>query len=313
MKEAACTATPAELRTLFAHILTFCQVKDPVSLWGRIWRSMSEDLPYASSVSLNIPNLHIHDSQLEDYVLYELEGCLNHCSRSLTDFGLRLPPKDLMAVLRNRLLIEEKSYNRELLAKEKDTLLRKLNDKQRQIFDLIINASTNNRQELIFVYGHGGTGKTFLWKTITYTLRADRKIVLTVASSGVASLLLPAGRTSHSRFKTLRDILSKLDALFGGKTVMLGGDFRQTLPVKGGASRNEIVASSIAKSYLWHHFTLHILTENMRLTDENMDEMQKERVSTFAKWLLDIGDGSIGIPDEYDPENTSWVEIPNIY
>ncbi|GJY45173.1 DNA helicase [Tanacetum coccineum] len=190
MKEAACTATPAELRTLFAHILTFCQVTDPVSLWGRIWRSMSEDLPYTSSISLNIPNLHIDDSQLEDYVLYELEGCLNHCSRSLTDFGLRLPPEDLMAVLRNRLLMEEKSYNRELLAKEKDTLLRKLNEKQRQIFDLIINACTNNRQELIFVYGHGGTGKTFLWKTITYTLRADGKIVLAVASSGVASLLL---------------------------------------------------------------------------------------------------------------------------
>ncbi|GKF35701.1 DNA helicase, partial [Tanacetum coccineum] len=153
--------------------------------------------------------------------------------------------------------MEEKSYNQELLVKEKDTLLRKLNEKQRQIFDLIINACTNNRQELIFVYGHGGTDRT------------------------------------------LRDILSKLDALFGGKTVMLGGDFRQTLPVKGGASRNEIVASSIAKSYLWHHFTLHNLTENMRLTDENMDETQTERVSTFAKWLLDIGDGSIGIPDEY--------------
>nr|GEW04593.1 DNA helicase [Tanacetum cinerariifolium] len=111
MKEAACTATPAELQTLFARILTFCHVIDPTSLWGRIWRTMSEDLPYASLVSLNIPNLHIHDSQLEDYVLYELEGCLNHCSRSLTDFGLRLPPEDLMAVLRNRLLMEEKSYN----------------------------------------------------------------------------------------------------------------------------------------------------------------------------------------------------------
>ena len=31
-------------------------------------------------------------------------------------------------------------------------------------------------------------------------LRARRKIVLTVASSGVASLLLPNGRTTHSRF-----------------------------------------------------------------------------------------------------------------
>nr|GEW04594.1 DNA helicase [Tanacetum cinerariifolium] len=113
--------------------------------------------------------------------------------------------------------------------------------------------------------------------------------------------------------RTLRDILSRLDAIFGGKTVILGGDFRQTLPVKKAASRNEIVASSIAKSYLWHHFTLHRLTENTRLVDENINETQKERVSTFAKWLLDIRDGSIGIPDECDPKNTSWVEIPYIY
>ncbi|GKB44698.1 DNA helicase [Tanacetum coccineum] len=122
MQEAVGTATPAELQTLFAHILTFCHVMDPVSLWGRVWRSMSKDLPYTSSISLNIPNLHIHDSQLEDYVLYELEGCLNHCSRSLTYFGLRLPPEDLMSVLRNRLLMEEKCYKQELLAKEKDRL-----------------------------------------------------------------------------------------------------------------------------------------------------------------------------------------------
>ncbi|GJY45174.1 DNA helicase [Tanacetum coccineum] len=51
----------------------------------------------------------------------------------------------------------------------------------------------------------------------------------------------------------------------------------------------------------------------MRFADENMDKMQKEKVSTFAKWLLAIGDGSIGIPDECDPENTSWVEIPDSY
>nr|GEU98546.1 DNA helicase [Tanacetum cinerariifolium] len=90
MTEAACTASPAELRTLFAHILTFCQVSDPSSL-------------------------ETYDSQLEDYVLCELEGCLNHCSRSLTDFGLCLPPEDLMSVLRNRLLMEDKSYDRNRL------------------------------------------------------------------------------------------------------------------------------------------------------------------------------------------------------
>jgi hypothetical protein len=40
-----------------------------------------------------------------------------------------------------------------------------------------------------------------LWNAIVSFLRGERKVVLTVASSGVASLLLPGGRTAHSRFK----------------------------------------------------------------------------------------------------------------
>ncbi|GJS88090.1 DNA helicase [Tanacetum coccineum] len=201
LKEAVVTATPAELRTLLAHILSFCQVSDPIRLWKRTWKSMSGDIPYTSSISLDIPDLQVDDSELEEYVLYELESCLNHCSKSLTDFGLPLPPEHLMSVLRNKLLMEEKCYDRQLLAKERDRLLPKLNDKQRHIFSLIIQACLNNTQELVFVYGHGGTGKTFLWKSIIYALRCEGRIVIAVASSGIASLLLPAGRTAHSRFK----------------------------------------------------------------------------------------------------------------
>ena len=32
--------------------------------------------------------------------------------------------------------------------------------------------------------------------------------------------------------RTLRDILNNSEKPFGGKSIMLGGDFRQTLPVK---------------------------------------------------------------------------------
>ncbi|GKB30292.1 DNA helicase [Tanacetum coccineum] len=85
LEEAALTATPAKLQTLLAHILTFCQVSDPIKLLNRTWKSMSEDIPYTSSISLNILNLHINDSDLEDYVLYKLEENMRLNNSNLQD------------------------------------------------------------------------------------------------------------------------------------------------------------------------------------------------------------------------------------
>nr|GEX75019.1 DNA helicase [Tanacetum cinerariifolium] len=286
-QEAACSATPAELRTLFAHILTFCQVSDPVRLWKRVWKSISEDIPYTSSISHNILNLHIDDSKFKDYMLYELEACLNHCSRSLVDFSLQTPPEHLMSVLRNRLLMEEKTYNR-------------------------------LEQELIFVYGHGGTGKTFLWNTIIYALRAEGRIVLAVASSGVASILLPAGRTAHSRFKLPLDLTDTSICSIKKNTQLITLIKETSLIIWDESPMNgrrcfETLGSSIAESYLWQHFKLHRLTKNMRISKETLHETDKEKVAIFVNWLLDIGNGNIGVPDEVDPENTSWVDIPDMY
>ena len=44
-------------------------------------------------------------------------------------------------------------------------------------------------------------GKTYLWNAIITKIRSDNKIVLVVASSRIASLLLPMGRIAHSRFR----------------------------------------------------------------------------------------------------------------
>jgi len=65
---------------------------------------------------------------------------------------------------------------------------------------------TNKEGKLFFVYGSGGTGKTFVWTTLLSHLRGQSKIVLAVASSGIASLLLLSGRTAHSRFKIPIDL-----------------------------------------------------------------------------------------------------------
>ena len=54
--------------------------------------------------------------------------------------------------------------------------------------------------------------------------------------------------------RTLRDLMDKPNAPFGGKIIILAGDFRQCLPIVVGANRAQIVNSCINKSPLWREF-----------------------------------------------------------
>jgi len=57
-----------------------------------------------------------------------------------------------------------------------------------------------------FIYGSGGTRKTYIWKTIIIILGQKGLIVLSVASSRIVALLLPFGKTAHSMFKIPIDV-----------------------------------------------------------------------------------------------------------
>ena len=49
--------------------------------------------------------------------------------------------------------------------------------------------------------GPGGSGKTFLYNLLAAHYRQQDKIVLCVASTGIAATLLSNGKTAHSTFK----------------------------------------------------------------------------------------------------------------
>ncbi|GJU26596.1 DNA helicase [Tanacetum coccineum] len=156
------------------------------------------------------------------------------------------------------------------------------------------------------------------------TLRSEEKIVLAVASSGIASLLLPSGRTAHSRFKLPLELTeeslcritknSHLGKLLANTDLIIWDEapmkqtcwrLRQTLPEKKGQSNKEVISSYISESELWSNFKVFTLSENMRLTKPNISADEHSLISSFASWLLDIGDGKTGEPDPQDPENTS--------
>jgi DNA replication protein DnaC len=68
-----------------------------------------------------------------------------------------------------------------------DNIKNRLNDDQRNAYETILNVVTNKEGKLFLMYGSGGTGKTFVWTKLMSCLRRQGKIMLVVASSGIAS------------------------------------------------------------------------------------------------------------------------------
>eukprot|EP01022_Parablepharisma_sp_SALTPOND_P030442 TRINITY_DN7629_c1_g2_i1.p1 TRINITY_DN7629_c1_g2~~TRINITY_DN7629_c1_g2_i1.p1 ORF type:complete len:1733 (+),score=72.80 TRINITY_DN7629_c1_g2_i1:935-6133(+) len=95
--------------------------------------------------------------------------------------------------------------------------------------------------------------------------------------------------------RTLRDIMGKIQPecanyAFGGKVVVLGGDYRQVLPVVVHGSRAEIVQQTLKQSYLWRTMNRMKLTENMRIRQLSRDDAEIQRI--FSDFLLRIGNGT---------------------
>ncbi|XP_048605924.1 uncharacterized protein LOC125583314 [Brassica napus] len=109
--------------------------------------------------------------------------------------------------------------------------------------------------------------------------------------------------------KTLKDIMSMKispakDQTFGGKTVLLGGDFRQILPVIPQGSRADTVLASISHSYLWNSCHNFSLKTNVRVSQD-----EKE----FSEWLLKVGEGrpELGQEDEDDAYHDQMIIVDN--
>ena len=85
-----------------------------------------------------------------------------------------------------------------------------------------------------------------------------------------------------------QDIVSTRDSPttvpFGGKLIVLAGDFRQILTIVARARPAAILENCINRSVVWKHFIKFQLTTNMRA---NEGEQQ------FCDWLLELGNGTL--------------------
>jgi len=99
--------------------------------------------------------------------------------------------------------------------------------------------------------------------------------------------------------------------MFGGKTMLLGGDFRQVLPVVEGGNRLDTIDASITNSYLWDHVKILKLTTNMRILGMGRSGLAAKEVKDFSDWVLSVGDGTAKGTAEIDDGDSELIEIPS--
>ena len=110
--------------------------------------------------------------------------------------------------------------------------------------------------------------------------------------------------------RSLRDLMQN-NLPFGGKVIVLAGDYRQTLPIVPRGNRGQIVGATHPRSQsLWRHFRVFFLRDNMRVIMAGGDEVDSR---WYMDWLLRVGDGREPRPEEApnDIVPADFIGIPS--
>ncbi|KAL3820594.1 hypothetical protein ACJIZ3_006499 [Penstemon smallii] len=316
LAEATFYQMPCSLRKLYALLLVYVICARPQVLWDKYYTSMSEDFSRTNLVNT---------TEVLRKTITAVDNFLVSMDRSLSEFSLHFPIP--FSSVRDK-ISKEYEFERNMPVSEADRMSANLlNTHQKIAYQKVISRITSGRGGVFFVDGPGGTGKTFLYRSLLAFVRSRNNIALAVATSGVAASLLPGGRTAHSRFKLpfnsedksvgsvskqsslakmivaaelivwdeatmanrysidasdkmLQD-LCECRSLFGGKVVLFGGDFRQTLPIVVRGGREAMISASIVSSTIWPSVIKLRLHENMRARED----------PSFVSYLMRVGNG----------------------
>ncbi|XP_018400734.1 PREDICTED: ATP-dependent DNA helicase pif1-like, partial [Cyphomyrmex costatus] len=285
MNEAAEWMMPRQLRRLFVRILLHCQPLHPEELWENFKVAMSEDY-----------SRHFGILQGQQKAYAQIGTMLIAEGKSFTDFP------QMEQLIGN---YEEENYITLEDAMEIGTKqYKQLNNKQKVIVDLILNRldNINHNSNCFYIDGPGGSGTAATLLPAGKTVHKTFGLPVSLFADSSSSIKIQSKEAQYLREtdifiwdeapmapryaleiigRTLRDIMNN-NLPFGGKIIILGGDFRQLLPIKLHGTRSEIVNLSIKFSYVWKYFTSFSLSKNMRVLPEENE---------FAKFLLNMGDG----------------------
>ncbi|KAK6020980.1 hypothetical protein OSTOST_13359, partial [Ostertagia ostertagi] len=248
LSEASEFHMPVQLRSLFSSLLCFCTVIEPAQLWNKFKRAMAED--------------YIHRGV--DPVEAIIRAYFDIMDR-MAIFGADLrslitPPSESRPAPLN----EDELTEAEHVAYG-EQLIEQLNEHQRAAANNILLTVNNADGRHFFIDGPGGSGKTFLYTALYHTLLGMRKNLNIHDNNRTCSM-----KRESREARALRNVsvifwdeismvpkwtLEAVDLLlkdimqneipFGGKLMVIGGDFRQVLPVVERGQQEDLVDACI--------------------------------------------------------------------
>jgi ATP-dependent DNA helicase PIF1 len=75
--------------------------------------------------------------------------------------------------------------------------------------------------------------------------------------------------------------------------VIMGGDFRQVLPVIPGGSRADIVDAALNSYALWSSVKVLHLTENMCLKANGLTDDSRAELAEFSEWVRPVDNDTV--------------------
>ncbi|KAL3827986.1 hypothetical protein ACJIZ3_022998 [Penstemon smallii] len=318
LAEAASFQMPYCLRVLFAMLLVYGITADPQIIWDKYYSSMSEDFlrrggfTEAQVMSKTIDAIELVLASMEKSISdFPISFCFQHLSvstRMSKDYehecSIIVSEEDVLAV--NRLNSEQlAAYN---------IITARIRKKRPGVFFLDGPGGTGKtflyRALLAFVRSSGSIALAVATSGVAASLLPggrtahsrfnlpvdleDKPIGKMSKQGSVARMIIEAGliiwdeasmanrHTIEALEALLRDICGTR-TVFGGKIVLLGGDFRQTLPIIVHGNREQLVGASIVSSFIWPKVTRLKLTENMRAKED----------PEFMEFLLNVGNGRL--------------------
>ncbi|XP_028100698.1 uncharacterized protein LOC114300041 [Camellia sinensis] len=323
LEEAISYQMSYSLRRLFATILIHCAPNNPKQLWEKFKDYMAED--YAKTTNLSKQEIFKKVLQSINSTLQSMGKDIkdfNICSNNVLSSDNQDTCREIEEEM--NIVVSEVDYQSiSLLSLEQKAAFEKIlnrvfsrkqgcffidgpGDTGKTFLYKALLAAIRSKNYIALATATSGVAASIL--PGGRTAHSHFKIPIDVDTykscnigkqTGLANLLRTAEliiwdeapMAKRQNIEALNDMLKDInesELLFGGKVVVLGGDFRQIPPVIPKGTKYDSIDASLVNSELWKSIEKIKLTENMRVRHD----------PSFSNYLLRIGNGSESVNDQ---------------